>query len=233
MTQNSVFADKNEAFKAFRTLGEMEAKGQVAGPEFIVKLAIAVEEGHVAEADAEACYKEFRKRQVKVYEGNVVDPIETASNFKQKVSVCKVVMNAASNPAFSFSDVLNDARPIIISTKAAGVHKMSTWDAFYAIARAQREIQTALDEDGIRKALEPKKGGKERNAVVSLEAIKKLMKVHLEGTQGVEGKSPPKEAYPSERVASALRLVEQEIAALTFADQRAKYEALNGAAPTA
>jgi hypothetical protein len=232
-----MYADKKEFLAKARSLGLAEAKGALQRPEFMVQTAVATEEKVIDTVDAADVWSAFSasKARVGTLDGLVVtdDPnvkvnksgkaINTrVSELRQIISASKVGYGNKG-----FSDILDDARPVIIQAKRAGDYKGNTQDAFVSIARAQlvKNEETAaanngkveaLTEDEIYNSLMPKAApSKERDELKELRKIEKALTVLVEGTQGTDT-SPPKQPFPSDEAKEALHRVQERIADLTL-----------------
>jgi hypothetical protein len=227
-----MFEDKKAFLARARSLGLAEAKGALQRPEFFVQTAVAVEEGVVDTADADDAWKAFSasKGRVGTLEGLVVteDPnvkmLKSGKAVNTRVSELRQIMSAAKRRYGNqgFSDILQGARPVIITAKRAGDYKGNTQDAFVMIARAQLKQEEALSDDEIYAALLPKaQPDKERDELKELGKIEKQLAVLVNGTEGTET-TPPKQPFPSEEAIAALAQVRERIAALTITQDERK-----------
>jgi hypothetical protein len=227
-----MFEDKKAFLARARSLGLAEAKGALQRPEFFVQTAVAVEEGVVDTADADDAWKAFSasKGRVETLEGLVVteDPnvkmLKSGKAVNTRVSELRQIMSAAKRRYGNqgFSDILQGARPVIITAKRAGDYKGNTQDAFVMIARAQLKQEEALSDDEIYAALLPKaQPDKERDELKELGKIEKQLAVLVNGTEGTET-TPPKQPFPSEEAIAALAQVRERIAALTITQDERK-----------
>lgn len=217
-------ANRDEAMRLYGKLGEQAAAGAMKGSEFLEMVAenVRLQLHEVNPKEAQALWAAFREKQVKKM-GNLTADAAGESNFKQRASDVSSVMQAAAIPGVNLNDVFTTARPLIVRGKEDGVHKMNTFDAFVAIARAQKaQIDRQLTDADIEAALQPKaKTPKERNEVISLKAIIKALEVHIHGTNDTD-KGPGKEGYPSERAEAMLQLAKEQITLLEFNATMAK-----------
>lgn len=216
-----------EAMRAYGKLGERAAAGEMSGAEFLELIAENVRLGHheVSPKKAQEVWNAFRTRQLAKL-GTLTADAMTEANFKQRASNVSTVMIAAAKTGVDLADVFARARPIIVQTKRDGVHKMNTWDAFVAVATVQKSQDTALTNDQITAAMNPKaKTEKERTEVASLNALIKQLETHINGTEPTE-KSPGKEAFPSERAAGALQLLRDQVTLLEYRTAQAKANAI-------
>lgn len=218
---------RDEAIRLYGKLGEAAAAGAMKGAEFLEMVAENVRLGlhDVNPKEAQALWAAFREKQVKRM-GDLTTDAASESNFKQRASDVSSVMQAAAIPGVDLCAVFAEARPIITKSKEAGTHKMNTFDAFVAISRTQKaQLDRQLSADDIKSALEPKaKTPKERNEALSLKAIIKLLETHINGTNDTE-KGPGKEAYPSERAAGALNLLNEQVTLLEYNAMKEKVSA--------
>ena len=215
--------DRAAALRTYNTLGKSSAAGELKGAEFLELVAENVRLGHHSATldEAKEVYAAYRKGKVAGL-GTLTVDVFSEANFKQRTSDVMNVMVCAADSEINFCTVLAEARPIIVRGKNDKTHKLNTWDAFVAIARAQRaKPGDQLDEAGIEQALLPKTATpKDRNEIISLEDLIKRLEKHIQGT--AKDGEVIKEGYPSERAEGALQLLRDQITLIQYNTAQAK-----------
>lgn len=224
MSSNATFNDLNDFLKACDKLGGMYGGGALARPEFMVKLAIAAQEGTVTVDNAEDIWDRFNRACAKKLEGTTA--LSSSSTARtSRVSEIRTIILVAN---FEFlqddrtlADILNDARGIVLECKQSASYTGNTQDAFMAVVRAQKAKKKAgddeaLSDDEIRAAVLGGKAPAETTEKKQLEAIKKSLERLIKGTKGKEGIAAPKPPFPSEEASDALTLIEARLAHVTL-----------------
>lgn len=217
---NLTFADLAAYLKRVRELGREYGQGALSRPEFIIQTAIAAQEGTIDESNAEEAQKAYSEACNKKLAGNVaLSDSETSHN--QRVSELRTIIHVA---AFDFlnedtlADMLTEAKGLILSYKQEGAYKGNTTDGFMRIVRAQKAKKKAgederLNEDELRAAILGNVNSAELTEKKSLERIKKLIDVHINGTKGTTN-SMPKPKFESDEALGMLELAEARLAAI-------------------
>lgn len=217
--------DEAGAFKLYAKLGEGAGKGALKGAEFLERVAECVRmglHGQVSSDKGKELWSKFRNAQLKAM-GNMVLDSGKEANFKQRASNVTTVMFAAAKAGVNLNELFAEVRRILPDMRADDETKHNTWDAFVAVASAQKSADEQLDDDEVRKALMPKEAdnSKEYNELVALEAVKKTLTALIEGKKATD-KSPGKPSFASEQAQKALAEIEDRISRVTLTRTQAK-----------
>jgi len=218
---NHVFDDLNALLRKVRSLAGDYSKGALSRPEMIVNVAIAAREGSCAADDADKIWQTFDNtlhgRLADVSTVGKKEGFGSDKAFKVRVSEVKTVIVAAIKHT-DLPEWLNESRTVVSQLKTEGRYQGNMQDAFIAIARAAKKSDTALTEDEIVEAICPPAKSKELSEKAELERLLKAMKTVHDGKQGdPETGAPGRPAFPSERLAASMMLLEQQIATLVVA----------------
>ena len=216
-TSNLTFADLNAYLKRVRELGREFGQGALSRPEFIIQTAIAAQEGTITEDNAEEAQKAYSEACNKKLAGNVALN-DSETSIGQRISELRTIIHVA---AFDFlsedtlADMLTEAKALILKYKVDGEYKGNTTDGFMRIVRAQKAKKKAgdderLSEDELRAAILGNVNSAELTEKKSLEKIKKMLDVHINGTKGTKS-SMPKPAFPSDEALGMLELAEARL----------------------
>lgn len=209
-----------EAFKAYAALGARAGRGSLSEPEFLALVAENTRQGlhgAVNAAKGKELWSRFRKQKLATMGNLVADPKDEA-NFAQRASNVTTVMLASLKADMTAAFAV--VRTLLPEMLRAGETKYNTWNAFAAVAAAQKRQDDPLDEDEIRKALMPKDedAPKSYNEQVALENALKTLKALTEGKKSTE-KSPGKQAFPSNHAKMAMALIERRLVEVTLKEQ--------------
>jgi hypothetical protein len=218
MTTNTVFSDLNALLRKVRSLAGDYSKGALSRPEMIVNVAIAAREGSASADDAEAIWSAFdqtlHNKNADVTTVGKKEGFGSEKAYKVRVSEVKTVITAAVKHT-DLPEWLNEARATVSQLKTEGRYQGNMQDAFLAIARAAKKSDTPLTDDEIVDAICPTPKDKELNEKEELQRLLKAMKRTHDGKEGdPETGAPGRPAFPSERLAAAMLLIEQQVATL-------------------
>jgi hypothetical protein len=214
---NQKFADRTAFLDHAKKLGEQEAGGLLRRPQFVEDLSIATSEGVLDpgnKPDAADAWTSFRFKVANKIDGQV---ISVEKSEKVRISEMRAVMIASAMTGVDFPGVLQRARKIICEAKANNVKLVgNTTDCFVQLARKQAAVEgRSLDDDEILDGIQPAQKDKARTEEALLKAQIKQLTVILEGTEGTEN-SPPKQAFPSPELKTAIAQLELRLATLTY-----------------
>jgi hypothetical protein len=131
-----------------------------------------------------------------------------------RVSEVKTVIVAAIKHT-DLPEWLNESRAVVAQLKAEGRYQGNMQDAFLSIARAAKKSDTALTDEEIVEAICPPKGTPDLEEKTELQRLLKAMQTVHNGKEGnPETGAPGRPAFPSERLAASMMLLEQQIATL-------------------
>lgn len=220
--------DEAGAFKLYARLGEGAGKGALKGAEFLERVAECTRLGLHGQVNAEKgkeLWSRFRTAQLKAM-GNMVMDSGKEANAKQRASNVTTVMFAAAKAGVNLNELFAEVRRILPDMKANNETKHNTWDAFVAVASAQKSADEQLDDGEVRKALLPKEAdnSKEYNELIALEAVKKTLTALIEGKKATD-KSPGKPSFASEQAQKALAEIEDRISRVTLVRTAGKSKA--------
>ncbi len=218
MSTNHVFSDLNALLRKVRSLAGDAATGALSRPELIVNVAIAAREGTATADNAEAIWSAFNERiQSKLSDVGAVGKKEgfgSGQAHKVRVSEIKTVIVAAVKHT-DLPELLNEARAIVSNLRTEGRYQGNMQDAFLAIARAAKKSDTPLTDDEVVDAVCPAAKSKDLEEKEELKRALKVLKTIHDGKQGdPETGAPGRPAFPSERLAASMMLLEQQIASL-------------------
>lgn len=218
MSTNHVFSDLNALLRKVRSLAGDYSKGALSRPEMIVNVAIAAREGSATADDAEKIWSAFdqtlHNRNADITAVGKKEGFGSDKAFKVRVSEVKTVIVAAVKHT-DLPELLNNSRAVVSNLRTEGRYQGNMQDAFLAIARAAKKSDTPLTDDEVVAAVCPAAKSKDLSEKEELQRLLKAMKTVHDGKQGdPETGSPGRPDFPSERLAAAMLLVEQQIATL-------------------
>lgn len=218
MTTNHVFSDLNALLRKVRSIAGDAATGALSRPELIVNVAIAAREGTAPADAAETIWNAFNERiQSKLSDVGAVGKKEGFGSdkaHKVRVSEIKTVIVAAVKHT-DLPELLNEARAVVSNLRTEGRYQGNMQDAFLAIARAAKKSDTPLTDDEVVAAVCPAAKTKELCEKEELQRALKVLKTIHDGKQGdPETGAAGRPAFPSERLAASMMLLEQQIATL-------------------
>jgi hypothetical protein len=214
---NHVFDDLNALLRKVRSLAGDYSKGALSRPEMIVNVAIAAREGSCTADDAEKIWSTFdttlHSRLADVSTVGKKEGFGSGKAYKVRVSEVKTVIVAAIKHT-DLPEWLNESRAVVAQLKAEGRYQGNMQDAFLSIARAAKKSDTALTDEEIVEAICPVQG-KDLEEKTELQRLLKAMQTVHDGKEGnPETGAPGRPAFPSERLAASMMLLEQQIATL-------------------
>jgi hypothetical protein len=215
---NHVFNDLNALLRKVRSLAGDYSKGALSRPEMIVNVAIAAREGSCTADDAEAIWSTFdttlHNRLADVSTVGKKEGFGSDKAYKVRVSEVKTVIVAAIKHT-DLPEWLNESRAVVAQLKAEGRYQGNMQDAFLSIARAAKKSDTALTDEEIVEAICPPSKDKDLEEKTELQRLLKAMQTVHNGKEGnPETGAPGRPAFPSERLAASMMLLEQQIATL-------------------